>query len=86
MKSQTLLGVLERGAYRFPTVQFDPEAPDGVLDGLPEVLKVLEVSDFAKLNWLVRPNPFLDSLTPAHALKKELKERVIAEARAVGID
>jgi hypothetical protein len=85
MKSQTLLGVLDRGAYRFPAIQFDPEAPDGVIDGLPEVLKVLEVSDFAKLSWLVRPNPILDGLTPVQALKKGLKERVIAEARGVGI-
>ncbi|NJK50056.1 hypothetical protein HC931_19680 [Candidatus Gracilibacteria bacterium] len=85
MKSQTLLGVLDRGAYRFPVIQFDPEAPDGVIDGLPEVLKVLEVSDLAKLSWLVRPNPILDGLTPVQALKKGLKERVIAEARGVGI-
>jgi hypothetical protein len=84
MKSQTLLGVLERGAYRFPAWQFDPEGPDGVIDGLPEVLRVLAVSDFAKLNWLMRPNPFLDGLTPLVALKQGLKARVIREAAAVG--
>lgn len=85
IKSQTLLGVLDRGAYRFPAWQFDPEGPDGVIDGLPEVLRVLEVSDFAKLNWLMRSNPFLDSLTPLVALKQGLKERVIREAAAVGV-
>jgi hypothetical protein len=85
MKSQTLLGVLDRGAYRFPVIQFDPEAPDGVIDGLPEVLKVLSVSDLAKLSWLVRPNSFLDGLTPVQSLKRGLKERVIQEAMAVNI-
>lgn len=85
MKSQTLLGVLDRGAYRFPPWQFDPEGPDGVIDGLPEVLRVLDVSDFAKLNWLMRPNPFLDGLNPVQALKQGLKQRVIQEAMAVGV-
>ena len=84
IKSQTLLGVLDKGTYRFPAWQFDPEGPDGVIDGLPEVLRVLEVSDFAKLNWLMRPNPFLDGLTPLVALKQGQKERVIREAAAVG--
>jgi hypothetical protein len=55
-----------------------------VVDGLPEVLRVLEVSDFAKLNWLMRPNPFLDGLTPAMALDRGQKERVIQEAAALG--
>jgi hypothetical protein len=84
LKSQTLLGILERGTYRFPVWQFDPEGPDGVMDGLPEVLRVLEVSDFAKLNWLMRPNPFLDGMTPAIALSQGQKERVIQEAAALG--
>jgi hypothetical protein len=85
LKSQTLLGVLERGAYRFPAWQFDPEGPDGVIDGLPEVLKTLAVSDLAKLNWLMRPNPFLEGLTPLAALKGGQKERVLREAAAVGV-
>jgi hypothetical protein len=83
IKSQTMLGVLDRGAYRYPVWQFDPEGPDGVIEGLPEVLKVLEISEFAKLNWLMRSNPFLEGLTPVQALKKGQKERVIQEAMAV---
>jgi len=85
MKSQTLLGILDKGAYRFPIWQFDPEGPDGVIDGLPQVLKALEIPDFSKLNWLMRPNPYLDGLTPIAALKIGEKERVIEEAAAVGI-
>lgn len=83
MKSQTLLGVLDKGVYRFPWWQFDPEGPDGVIDGLPEVLRVLEVSDFAKLYWFMRPNPFLYGLTPVQALRSEQKERVIQEAARI---
>ncbi|MEB3122305.1 MAG: hypothetical protein VKL41_13905 [Snowella sp.] len=85
LKSQTLLGILERGAYRFPIWQFDPEGPDGVLDGFVEVLRALKVSDFAKLNWFVYPNLVLDGMTPIAALKAGLKARVIEEAMGVGI-
>ena len=84
VKAQTLLGLLDNGVLRFPTWQFDPEGPDGVIDGLPEILKTLQVSDFAKLNWLVRPNPFLDGLTPIQALRQGYKERVIEEAAGAG--
>lgn len=84
IKSKSLLGVFDKGALRFPTWQFDPEGPDGVINGLPEVLKTIAASDFAKLNWLVRPNPFLDGLTPLQSLKQGNKERVIREAMGIG--
>jgi len=80
VKGQTLLGLLDNGVLRFPMWQFDPEGPNGIIDGLPETLKALNLSDFAKLNWLVRPNPFLDQLTPVEALRQGQKERVIQEA------
>ena len=85
LKNKSLLGVLDRGAYRFPIWQFDAAGPDGVLEGLPEVLHALKLSDFVKLNWLVRPNPILNGLTPVDALKQGLKERVIQEAVGVGV-
>lgn len=85
LKNQTLLGVLDRGAYRFPLWQFDAEGPDGVIEGLSEVLRALNLSDFGKLNWLVRPNPILDGMTPIEALKRGMKERVVQEAVGVGV-
>ncbi|NJN39385.1 MAG: hypothetical protein HC790_12915 [Acaryochloridaceae cyanobacterium CSU_3_4] len=42
------------------------------------------LSDYVKLNWLTRANPYLDSQTPIQALKAGQKERVLAEAAAVG--
>lgn len=85
LKNQTLLGVLDRGAYRFPAWQFDPEGPDGVVNGLPSVSRALSVSDLAKISWFTRPNPFLDGLTPLQALRSGQKERVLAEAVSVGV-
>lgn len=83
LKAHTLLGLLDNGVLRFPIWQFDPLGADGVIDGLPQVLKTLRVSDFAKLNWLMRPNPFLDGLTPVQALKQGQQVRVFQEAASV---
>lgn len=81
----SLLAVLDKGIWRFPSWQFDPQGPDGVVEGLPEVLKALGGSNFSKLNWLVCPNHYLDDLAPIEALKRGYKERVLKEAEAVGV-
>ncbi len=85
VKNKSLLAVRDNGQWRFPSWQFDAEGADGVIDGLPEVLKNLSInSDFAKLNWFMNPNPVLDGLTPVEALKKGLKIRVITEVMGMG--
>jgi len=84
VKGKTLLGVLDNGMLRFPRWQFDPEGPNGVIEGLPEILKALKISDFAKLNWLMSPNPILDGITPVAVLKQGQKDRVLAEAIGIG--
>jgi hypothetical protein len=81
----SLLALLDKGMWKFPLWQFDPEGPDGVVEGLPEVLKALGGSNFSKLNWLVSPNCYLDGIAPIEALKRGDKERVLKEAEAVGI-
>ena len=57
IKDDTLLAGRDQGHWRLPTWQFDPDGPDGVIDGLPEVLKALQLSDLAKIRWLQRPQP-----------------------------
>jgi hypothetical protein len=86
VRSQTLLAIKDNGMLRFPFWQFDLTGPNGVIEGLPQVLKALQMSDYAKLNWLTRPNPYLDNLTPIEALKRGEKERVLREAVAAGAD
>jgi hypothetical protein len=85
VNAQTLLAIKENGKLCFPVWQFDPAGPDGVIEGLPAVLKALEMSDYAKLNWLTRANPYLEGNTPLQALKEGEKERVITEAVAAGV-
>ena len=84
VSSQTLLAIKDNGKLCFPAWQFDPAGSDGVIEGLPAVLKALAISDYAKLNWLTRANPYLEDTTPIQALKAGQIERVLAEAAAVG--
>jgi len=68
-RANTLLGVPDRGALRFPLWQFDPEGDDGVVGGLPGVLRALRLSPFGKAYWLSRPNPYLGGWAPIEALR-----------------
>jgi hypothetical protein len=83
LKAKDILGIKDKGVYRFPVWQFDPSGDDGILDGLPQVLKALEVSDFTKLNWLLKPHPAFDNQTPVEMLKGGNIHDVLVEARAV---
>lgn len=84
VKGGTLLAVLDRGAWRFPAWQFDPEGPDGVVEGLGEVLRALHASPLAKASWFVHPNQYLEGRTPLEALKEGQVEAVRSAAEAVG--
>ena len=84
-KSGNLLGILDNGIWKFPAWQFDAGAPNGIINGLPEVLHALKLSDFSKFNWLVKTNSVLGGLTPIDALKRGMKQQVIAEANGVGV-
>ena len=87
-KAGTLLGLKDNGVYRFPLWQFDPEGDNGILDGLPELLSALEISDFRKLNWLNKSLKAFEDRTPVEVLKsgnEEDIEDLIVEARGVGV-
>ena len=83
--ANTLLGIKDGGVYKYPLWQFDPEGDDGVIDGLPEVLAALDVSDFIKLNWFNKPHLAFSGQTPIEVLKQGKVEALVREARAVGI-
>lgn len=84
LKSGSLIAALDNGSRRFPRWQFDPTGPDGVVEGLPEVIKVLRLSDLSKISWLRKPNTFLDGSTPLEALKQGRIQDVITEAKHLG--
>lgn len=79
-----LLGVRDQGQWRFPLWQFDPDGPDGVVDGLPAVLAVLAVSDLAKVRWLQQPQPVFAGATALQLLQRGERQQALLEAAAVG--
>lgn len=79
-----LLAVMDQGRLRFPAWQFDPDGPDGVVAGLPDVLRALDASPLGKASWLTRPNPYLEGRLPLQALRDGDLARVLDQARAVG--
>lgn len=83
-KAGTLLAIRDNGRLRFPLCQFDPEGPDGVVSGLDEVLKALQLSPLAKAAWLERPHPALDGQKPLERLKQGELSEVLAVARRAG--
>ena len=86
VRARTLLAVQDGGRLRFPPWQFDPEADDGVVGGLPQVLRALRVSPLAAARWLMRVNPVLDGRAPLEALRAGEVRRVVAEAAGLGPD
>jgi excisionase family DNA binding protein len=86
LKSASLLAVKDRGQWRFPLWQFDPEGPDGILDGLPETLRALRgpISDVGKVRWFLMPKDALDGDTPLNALRAGNADDVVQAAQALG--
>jgi hypothetical protein len=69
-KAKTLLAIRDGGKLLFPIWQFDPNGPDGVLNGLRDVLKALEapMSELGQIAWFVAPKPQLQGRSPVETL------------------
>jgi Protein of unknown function (DUF2384) len=86
LRAGRLLAVYDRGAWRFPIWQFDPEAPEGVIDGLAAVLSELsELDHYRRLQWLRTPQPDLEGRTPVEALRDGDARLVVMQAREAAL-
>ena len=85
VKNQTLIAVKDNGQWKYPLWQFDPEGEDGIVNGLPETIQTLQVSNLAKVSWLTRPNARFNNLTPLQMLKNGKTKQVLDEAVGVGL-
>jgi hypothetical protein len=85
-KAGTLLAITDRGQWRFPAWQFDAEGPDGIIAGLPEVIRSMRrpISDVGRVRWFLTPKPLLGGRTPLDALRAGDVDEVVAEAEALG--
>jgi hypothetical protein len=79
-----LLAIPAGSEFRFPAVQF---SDDGVVKGLPDVLKALALGPWGSLNFLLAPDEQLGGLSPIAALKErpELSGLVMRLARSQGV-
>ena len=68
VKSKTLLAIEDNGQLRFPLWQFDAAGPNGVVEGLPDVLRALAAGALAQARWLTTASPVFDGKTPLDAL------------------
>jgi hypothetical protein len=84
VKNKTLLAIEDNGQLRFPLWQFDAESPNGVIEGLPDVLRALSAGPLGQARWLTTSRPVFEGRTPLEALKHGEKELVLVEARGVG--
>lgn len=87
VKAGRLLAIRDNGRLAFPDWQFDPDGPDGVLDGLADVLHALQapLSPLGRIRWFLRPKALLNGMAPLEALQAGYKREVILEANTVGM-
>jgi hypothetical protein len=87
VKAGRLLAVRENGRLAFPDWQFDPDGPDGVLEGLTDVLHAMQepLSPLGRIRWFLRPKALLDGKTPIEALQRGHTREAIIEASTVGL-
>ena len=60
---------------------------DGVVAGLPEVLRAMRgpISALGRIRWFVTPKPLMEGRTPLEALRAGDVGDVIREAHAIGV-
>lgn len=86
VRTESLIAIRENGRLLFPHWQFDPAGPDGVVPGLPEVLRAIQIpiSPLAKISWFLKAKSNLSQRSPLQALMDGDIEAVIAQAQAIG--
>jgi hypothetical protein len=84
LRQGTLLALRDGGSWRYPLWQFDPAGPDGVVDGLIDVLRELEPNPFAQAAWLLEPQDQLGGDAPITALRRGHTQRTLTVAAQIG--
>ncbi len=80
-RAGALLAARDGGFLRFPAWQFDAAAPEGVVPGLPDVVRALgDTPPLDKIAWFVTPKALLGR-TPLEALKAGDYGEVLLAAR-----
>ncbi len=82
LRRQGRLLALRKGKqWRYPRWQFDGDAPGGVLPGMEEVLRTLDLSPLGTAFWLLEPYEQLGGSPPIKLLRAHRTEPVLQLAR-----
>ncbi|MEL6580324.1 MAG: hypothetical protein AAFQ14_11260 [Cyanobacteria bacterium J06621_12] len=84
LKNNTLIAIKDNEKWQFPLWQFDVNGSQGVVEGLPLILKTLNCSNLAKVSWLSSPSPYFEGASPTQMLKAGEIDRVYDLAQMVG--
>jgi excisionase family DNA binding protein len=72
-----LLALRVGNQWRYPSWQFEPDSPGGVLPGMESVLRNLHLSPGGAAFWLLKPSERLEGLPPIELLRRNRSEAVI---------
>ncbi len=72
-----LLALRAGRQWRYPRWQFEPDAPGGVLPGLEEVIRNLQLSPSGAAFWFLQPSERLGGVPPIELLRRHHPEPVI---------
>lgn len=84
LRNNTLIAIKDNEKWQFPLWQFDVNGSQGVVEGLPLILKTLNCSNLAKVSWLSNLSPYFQGSSPIQMLKEGEFDRVYDLAQMVG--
>jgi Helix-turn-helix domain len=76
-RDHRLLALRAGSQWRYPRWQFEPDAPRGVLPGLEEVIRNLQLSPAGAAFWLLQPAERLGGIPPIELLRRHHPQPVI---------
>jgi Helix-turn-helix domain len=76
-----LLALRKGNQWRYPKWQFDADSPGGILPGLEEVMRTLDLSPMGTAFWLLEPYERLGGSPPIELLRRHRAEPVIQLAQ-----
>jgi hypothetical protein len=79
-----LIALQDGSEWCFPLWQFEPNAPNGILPGLGEVLRHLFLSPVGAAFWLLQPSEQLGGRPPLELLRRHQTETVVRLAKEQG--
>lgn len=80
-RTDRLLALRAGNQWLYPRWQFEPDAPGGVLPGLEDVLRHLQMSSAGAATWLLQPFERLGGAPPIQLLRRHLPGPVVQLAR-----